>query len=179
MSIDHIKARIPEYAKDLRLNFGSVLTTQGAPGLSQDQIWGVALASALASRNESFAADLGELLTEYADVSVIRAAKTAAAVMGMNNIYYRFVHLSGDETYAGMPARLRMNAIASPGVPKIDFELFSIAVSAVNGCGKCIEAHEKALRREGVSPESIHSAVRIAAVIHAIAATGLENAEAA
>jgi alkyl hydroperoxide reductase subunit D len=91
--------------------------------------------------------------------------------MAMNNIYYRFTHLASDPDYATMPARLRMNVIANPGVEKADFELWSLAVSAINGCGKCIDAHDQVLRKAGVSREAVQQAVRIAAVIHAVAAT--------
>ena len=91
--------------------------------------------------------------------------------MGMNNVYYRFLHLVGDDEYARMPARLRMNVMAKPGIDQADFELYSLAVSAVNGCGKCIESHEQTLRRHGIGREAVQSVARIAAVIHAVAAT--------
>jgi alkyl hydroperoxide reductase subunit D len=94
---------------------------------------------------------------------------TAAALMGMNNIYYRFLHLVEDAEYSGMPARLRMNAIANPGIPTADFELLSLAVSAINGCGLCITSHERQLRKHEVSRVAIQSAVRIAAVVHGVA----------
>jgi len=110
------------------------------------------------------------------DAAQIDGAKAAAAIMAMNNIYYRFVHLVGDADYQTMPARLRMNVIGSPGIDKIDFEIYSLAVSAVNGCGLCIEAHEKQLRKHQVSREAIQSAIRIAAVVHAVAVT-LEAAQ--
>jgi len=168
--LDTIRDRIPDYARDLSLNISSVLTPQGAPGLSQAQIYGTALASALGSRNPGFAAGLEDALRDDMTPELINGARPAAAIMGMNNIYYRFVHLVGDGDYARMPARLRMNVIRDPGVSKTDFELFSLAVSAVNGCGLCISSHAKALEAEGVSPEGIQSAVRIAAVIHAVAA---------
>ena len=83
--------------------------------------------------------------------------------MGMNNIYYRFLHLVEDGEYQTMPARLRMNVIANHGIDKLDFELISLAVSAVNGCGLCVTSHEKKLRSHDVSREAIQSAVRIAA----------------
>ena len=105
------------------------------------------------------------------DSAAYKAAKAAAAIMGMNNVYYRFLHLVEDEEYSRLPAKLRMNVIANPGAPKEDFELWSLAVSAVNGCGKCITAHEKVLRDAGVSREQIQAAVRIAAVVHAVAVT--------
>jgi len=89
--------------------------------------------------------------------------------MGMNNVYYRFLHLVEDAEYSTLPARLRMNVIGNPGIPKLDFELLSLAVSAINACGLCITSHEKKLRADGVSREMIQSAVRIAAVVHAVA----------
>jgi len=178
MSIDSIKDRIPDYAKDLRLNLGSVLSTQGAPGLSERQVWSIALASAIASRNVAFAREIEALARGSIDDSTLSGAKAAAAIMGMNNIYYRFVHLVEDKEYHSMPARLRMNVLANPGIDKNDFELLSLAVSAVNGCGMCVTAHDKTLRQHEVGREAIQSAVRIASVIHAVAGV-LEYAEAA
>jgi lipoyl-dependent peroxiredoxin subunit D len=106
---------------------------------------------------------------QHLEPAALNGAKAAAAVMGMNNIYYRFVHLSANKDYATMPARLRMNIIGNPGVDKIDFELWSLAVSAINGCGMCIESHERVLLQHGVKSETIQSAVRIAAVMKAVA----------
>ena len=99
--------------------------------------------------------------------------------MGMNNIYYRFLHLVEDAEYAQMPARLRMNVIGNPGIDKLDFELLSLAVSAINGCGMCIVAHEQQLRKHEVSREAIQSAVRIAATIHAVAGVLEQSASSA
>ena len=88
----------------------------------------------------------------------------------MNNVYYRFTHLVGGE-YPGLPAKLRMNVMAKPGVEKADFELWSLAVSAINGCGMCMEAHERVVVQAGLGREQVQAAVRIAAVVHAVAAT--------
>src|SRR5690349_1190947 len=168
-TIDQIRDSLPDYARDLKLNLGSVLTAQGAPGLSEKQIWSIALASAIASRNTGFARDIeAQARAHIVDVE-IEGAKAAAAIMGMNNIYYRFLHLVEDGEYQTMPARLRMNVIANHGIDKLDFELISLAVSAVNGCGLCVTSHEKKLRSHDVSREAIQSAVRIAATIHAVA----------
>jgi alkyl hydroperoxide reductase subunit D len=98
--------------------------------------------------------------------------------MGMNNIYYRFLHLVEEPEYGTLRAGLRMNAMTNPGGDKIDFELASLAVSAVNGCGKCLESHEKTLRKHGLSAQPIQSAARIAAVIHAVA-VAIEQADVA
>jgi alkyl hydroperoxide reductase subunit D len=90
--------------------------------------------------------------------------------MAMNNVYYRFTHLVGGG-YPALPAKLRMNIMAKPGVDKVDFELWSLAVSAINGCGMCMESHEKVVRHGGLSAEQVQTAVRIASVVHAVAAT--------
>ena len=178
MTLDAIRDSLPDYARDLKLNLGAVLAPTGAPGLNEKQIWGVAVASAIASRNVGFARQIETLAAEKLDEAYLTAARAAAAVMGMNNIYYRFLHLVEDAEYAQMPARLRMNVIGNPGIDKLDFELLSLAVSAVNGCGMCIVAHEKQLRKHEVSREAIQSAVRIAATVHAVAGV-LEHSAAA
>ena len=98
------------------------------------------------------------------------AAKSAAAVMGMNNIYYRFQHLAKNPKYATLPARLRMNVLRNHGIESVDFELWCTAVSAINGCGLCVDSHEQILRGKGMSEESILAAVRLASVIHGLAA---------
>lgn len=169
MTLEDIKARIPEHAKDLKLNLSSVLTVQGSPGLSEGQILATAVASALASRNPAFAREIEALAADRLDEARLTAARSAAAIMAMNNVYYRFTHLVGDEEYRSLPARLRMNVLAKPPGEKTDFELYSLAVSAINGCGMCMAAHEKVLRRAGLSREAVQSAARIASVIHAVA----------
>ena len=169
MSLEQIRESLPDYARDIRLNLSSVLTPQGAPGLTEKQIASIALASAIAARNEEFSRALQDWADGQLDETSIAGARAAAAIMGMNNVYYRFLHLVEDEEYGKLPARLRMNVIANPGIDRLDFELISLAVSAVNGCGLCITSHERKLREEGVSREAVQSAVRIAAVIHAAA----------
>jgi alkyl hydroperoxide reductase subunit D len=167
--LDTIRDQLPDYARDLKLNLGSVLTTQGAPGLSERQIAALALSTAIAARNPALTRAIEAWAQPQLDEAHVNAARAAAAIMGMNNIYYRFLHLVEDGEYQTMPARLRMNIIGNPGIDKLDFELLSLAVSAVNGCGLCVTAHERKLREGSVSRETIQSAVRIASVIHAVA----------
>lgn len=165
MSIDSLKARIPSYAKDIKLNISNVLQ----PGaLTEQQVWGAALASAIATRSAEVIAAVAADARQHLTAEATEAAKTAAAIMAMNNVYYRFSHLTGGD-YLNMPARLRMNAIGNPGVDKVDFELWSLAVSAVNGCGLCLKAHEKEVLGKGASKEAVQDAARIAAVIQAVA----------
>src|SRR5688500_19875372 len=167
MSLQKLRDLLPEYAKDIKLNLG---TLAGEPVLNEKQRAGTFIASALGARNPEVAS---AILAEFAprlDAKELAAAQAAAAVMGMNNVYYRFLHLVENEEYGKLPAKLRMNAIASHGISRADFELWSLAVSAINGCGMCIEAHEKAVRKDGITAEQVQAAVRIAAVVNAAAA---------
>jgi alkyl hydroperoxide reductase subunit D len=167
--IDSLRETIPDFAKDIRLNLGSVLTPEGAPDLTPNQIHGIALASAYTTQN----AELVEVLENQAALILSDAeklaAKSAASIMAMNNIYYRFVHLIGDAEFKSLPAKLRMNVIGQPGIPKADFELYALAVSAINGCGMCMEAHVHEVVKGGVTKLGVQSTIRIAAVIHATA----------
>jgi alkyl hydroperoxide reductase subunit D len=166
MSIDTLKDSIPDFAKDVRLNLTSMASDEA---LAPQAKYGLFLASAIATRNPAVISAMEAVAAEQLTTAAIAAAKSAAAVMAMNNIYYRFVHLASNKEYATMPARLRMNIIANPGVDKTDFELWSLAVSAINGCGACIDAHEKTLHEAGVAAATIQTAVRFAAIIQSVA----------
>jgi len=168
-TLDSIRETLPEYARDLRLNLASVLSPGGAPGLTERQIWGVAMSAAIAARNPDFTRSLEALAASQLDEAYLDGARAAAAIMGMNNIYYRFLHLVEDPEYAQLPARLRMNVIGNPGIDKQDFELMSLAVSAIAGCGTCVASHERTLRKHGLGREAVQSAVRIAATVYAVA----------
>ena len=165
MSIEDLKSALPDYAKDLKLNLGSLMNETV---LTDQQKYGCLLACAHAVGQpevvRSAEAEAGALLSPEA----LNAAKAAAAIMGMNNVYYRAVHLLSDKVYGSLPARLRMNVIANPGVEKADFELYSLAVSAINACGLCLDAHEAELRKRDVTSERIQAALRIAAVVNAV-----------
>ena len=167
MSLDALRNRLPDYAKDQKLNLGSLATE---PVQTEQQRAGTFDVSALASRNPDVIRDILAEFGPKLSPEALTAAKAAASIMGMNNIYYRFTHLVvGD--YNTMPAKLRMNVMAKPGVDKADFELWSLAVSAINGCGMCMEAHEKVVLQHGLSKEQVQAAVRIASVVHATAVT--------
>lgn len=168
MGLDALRAALPEYAKDTRLNLGSVLTASTLP---TQQLWGTALACAVAARNAVVLREIAEEAAGQLKPEAVTAAKAAASIMAMNNVYYRAKHLVGDDGYQALAARLRMQVIARPGVDKVDFELWSLAVSAITGCGVCLESHERTLRAAGLSREAVHEALRIAAVVHAAAVT--------
>ena len=166
MTLDNLLEKIPAYAKDLRVNMQNVLKQAE---LTPQQAWGTAVAAAIASRNaELLEAVLIEARPKLTPVA-LDAARTASSLMGMNNIYYRFLHLASNDKYRSIPARLRMQGIRSHGVEQLDFELWCTAVSAINGCGACVDSHEQVLRNQGVTEETILAAVRIASVIHAVA----------
>lgn len=167
MSIESLRDALPDFARDIKLNLGTVLSPDGAPELTQEQVLGIALASAYATQNrtviDAISAECANVLPE----ENVTAAKAAATIMAMNNVYYRFTHYVSDQEIVGLPAKLRMNVIGNPGISKIDFELYSLAISAINGCGKCMEAHAHELGKAQVAKPSIQSAVRIAAVVNA------------
>ncbi len=166
MSLQELLDSLPSYARDLKLNLPGLLQQTD---LTEQQAWGTLVACAYAARN-------GELLrTAVAEASthlapeVIEAAKTAAAIMGMNNVFYRFQHLIEKDKYSTIPARLRMQGLRSHGINQEDFELWCTAVSAVNGCGKCLVAHERVVLEKGMTEETVLAAVRIASVVHGLA----------
>ncbi|OIV37133.1 alkyl hydroperoxide reductase [Mangrovactinospora gilvigrisea] len=167
MALDELKAALPAYAKDLKLNLGSVI---GNSDLPEQQLWGTVLACAHASRSARVIRELEPEAKTHLSAEAFEAAKAAHAIMQMNNVYYRTVHLLSDDEYGKLRAGLRMNVIGNPGVEKADFELWCLAVSAVNGCGMCLDSHEKVLRQAGADRETVQAAYKIAAVLNAVGA---------
>jgi len=161
-----LESRIPDTAKDLRLNLGSVVRSEN---LTPTQLWGTVLASALATRQADVIRAAHAEASKRLTPEHVAAARTAAALMAMNNVFYRFRHLVEDPEYGNVPARLRMQGMQTHGAPAEDFELWSLAVSAINGCGMCMQSHERKLRAAGASREAVNDAVRIAAVLAAVA----------
>jgi len=169
MTIDQLKDRLPEHARDQRINLGVIAS---ATSLTPQQAWGTALAAATTARNPEVAAAIAADAAAHLSPEAIHAARGAGSIMGMNNVYYRFLHMMGDGSeYAQLPARLRMQIIGKPGVDQIDFELWCLASSAIGGCEACVRSHEKVFRAKGGTKEQVQDAVRIAAVIHAVALT--------
>ncbi|MGO9156266.1 alkyl hydroperoxide reductase [Mycobacterium sp.] len=165
MSIENLKEALPEYAKDLKLNLGSIARSTT---LNEEQLWGTLLASAAATRNTQVLAEIGAEAADNLTAEAYHAALAAASVMGMNNVFYRgreFLEGRYDDLRTG----LRMNVIANPGVEKANFELWSFAVSAINGCSHCVVAHEHTLREAGISREAVLEALRAAAIISGVA----------
>jgi alkyl hydroperoxide reductase subunit D len=167
MTLQMIQDAIPAFAKDIKLNFSSLLNSD-LP-LTEQQFWGVMLASAMSSKNSVLTHAVTLQAQEKLSNEAFSAAKSATALMAMNNIYYRFTHSVSNAEYSKMPANLRMSVMAQPGIDKNDFELFALAISAINGCQFCMDSHEKLLKSKGMSNETIQAAIRVAAIVSATA----------
>ncbi|HET9336196.1 MAG TPA: carboxymuconolactone decarboxylase family protein [Sphingomicrobium sp.] len=165
-SLKEFADTLPDYAKDLRLNLGSILADQL---LGDQRKYGLLLACAHGTGYRSLVAATEAEVANRLSPEAGNAARGAAAVMAMNNVYYRFVHLASNPEYGKLPTKLRMNFIGSHGIEKDDFELFSLAVSVMNGCGMCIDSHERLLQQNGIKAETVQAAARIGAVMKAVA----------
>ena len=166
MSLDALRDTLPPYAHDLSLNLSAL---EADTNLSDQQKWGCFIASAHAVGVGPVIRAVEAAATEAGvSAEAQTAAKAASAIMGMNNVYYRSLHLMKNPEYRTLPARLRMNVVGNPGVDKTDFELWAFAVSAINGCGACLDAHETELKKRGVTNVAIQAALRIASVVNAV-----------
>ncbi|MEW5424198.1 carboxymuconolactone decarboxylase family protein [Amorphus sp. 3PC139-8] len=167
--LDDIRQALPDSARDIRLNLGSMLGNDGLPELSTDQKWGAALASAIAARNLRLTRTIEALAGAQTSAQVLEGARIAASIMAMTNVYYRAMHMAHDAELAGLPAGLRMNGLAKHGIDKADFELFELAASVVKGCESCTRAHVAGAKEHGVTVQTIQAVIRLAAVLHATA----------
>ena len=165
MSIENLKNAVPEFAKDLKLNLGSITRTTE---LDSEQLWGALLASAAATRNPQVLAEIGAEAADNLSAEAYQAALGAASIMGMNNVFYRGRHFL-EGAYDDLRAGLRMNIIGNPGVDKANFELWSFAVSAINGCSACVASHEHVVREAGVSRETVLEALKVASIVAGVA----------
>lgn len=166
-NINELKQSLPDYAKDIKINLSNILAEDQNTELTKNQIIGIALASAFATKDKQVISAIENEAKEILSETEINGVKTAATIMAMNNIYYRFTHLTENKEYAKRPANLRMQGIAGHGINKNDFEMYCLAVSIINGCGMCIDSHEKQLIKAGISENSVHNIARIAAIINA------------
>jgi|SRR5208283_5278845 len=160
-----ITGRIPDYAKDLRLNLEAVLHRSS---LAPAEALGAALAAAFAARS----APLVEALREAPslDAAHVQAALTAAALMGMNNVWYPYVEAASDPELRTVRPELRMNAYATHGgIERKAFEVYALAASIVGKCTFCIQSHARLLRESGLGTQQLKDVGRIAAVVNAVA----------
>ena len=163
--VDQLKDGLPDYAKDTKLNLDSVLKRNALDPLESQC---VALAAVFATGNSKLWTWISTQIAGSGDVEV-RAAITAASLMAMNNVWYPFVEMTEDEQLKGLPAQLRMNAIASHGgTTKARFEAYSLAASIVGKCHFCVKAHYETLKKEGYSVEQLRDIGRISAVMVAV-----------
>jgi alkyl hydroperoxide reductase subunit D len=163
--VDQVKESIPDHAKDIKLNLDAVINRSG---LDEVDAHACAFAAAIAASNGDLAFEIsmnGPLM----GTDEREAAKTAAALMGMNNVWYPFVEMAEDEAMKGLPAGLRMNAYATyGGVSKKKFEMYALAASIVGKCHFCVKSHYDILKNEGMTTQELMAVGRIAAVIAAI-----------
>jgi lipoyl-dependent peroxiredoxin subunit D len=161
--IDALRETFGDYAKDMKLNLGSIASSDF---LDEEQIWGVSLASAYFLDNPKLIAALtADAKAGGASDAVIDDAKAAAVLMAMNTIYYRFRHLVGKESYSQRAARLRMSYMARPKTSKGTYELMSVAIAALAGCEACVKNHEASILSHGLSEDHVNDAVRIGAIL--------------
>src|SRR6266705_6563358 len=161
--LNSIKELIPDYAKDIRLNIDGTIARSSLEG--NDAV-GVALAAAFAAKSRKII----DIITASGALSPeeSNAALTAAALMGMNNVWYPYVEMAEDADLKGQPAQLRMNAYASNGgVDKRRFEMYALAASIIGKCHFCVKSHFDLLRNEGMSSQQLRDVGRIAAVVNA------------
>jgi alkyl hydroperoxide reductase subunit D len=167
MSLQPILEKLPDYARDLKINLQSVLQQQE---LTAQQTWMTAVACAIASRNKELLDGVVAQATTQVTPETINAGRAAGALMGMNNVFYRFRHfVQGKPEYAQVPARLRMQLIRAHGGDPVDFELACLAASTIKGCEACVSSHEQVVRDKGLNESHVTAAVRIAATVHAVA----------
>ncbi len=162
--LDALLERLPEAAKDLKLNVKAVL---GESSLTPAQTWGTAVACAIAADHPDLQRAITEAARGRVEAAVLDDAVAAASLMGMNNILYRFRHMVPG--YDQIPARLRMQRLGKPASNRVDLELFSLAVSAIHGCETCVRSHEKVVLEGGLSQQQVFDSVRIASVMHGAA----------
>jgi alkyl hydroperoxide reductase subunit D len=161
--VDQIKDTIPDYAKDTRLNIDAVVKRSTLP---QEEAEAVALAAAFATGNSKL---WTWMQSQIADQRESEAAITAASLMAMNNVWYPYVEMAEDESLSGLPAQLRMNAIATHGgTTKARFEAYALSASIVGKCHFCVKAHYETLKKEGYTVEQLRDIGRIASVITAV-----------
>jgi len=163
--VANIKESIPDHSKDIKLNIDAVINRSG---LDLIDAHACALAAAIASGNGELAFEI-QMNGPLMGAEEREAAKTAASLMGQNNVWYPFVEMAGDEGMKGLPAGLRMNAYATHGgVSKKKFEMYSLAASIVGKCHFCVKAHYDTLKKEGMTTQELMAIGRIAAVVNAI-----------
>jgi lipoyl-dependent peroxiredoxin subunit D len=169
MTFATIINQLPIYAHDLKLNLQNILTETGAPGLTLNQIYGIVLAAAYALRDTNLIALCEQEFKTKLTADRINAIKISVSIMAMNNLYYNSLHLNKDPELRDLPINLNMEAMANPGVSRLDFSLYSLVVSAVNSCGPCLNAHSNEVIRQGLNKLGLQSALRIAAVMKSLA----------
>lgn len=166
-SLDFLAEQNARYIKDLKVNISNALAYET---LTEKERWLLTLAVAT---NESKAALRAASLEKAreAGASDAELCETIACVslLNTNNVFYRFRHFTKKEFYETTPAGIKMSIMVNPILGKEFFELLSLAVSALNGCELCVNAHEESLRRLGTTEVRIYEAIRLTSIVKGLA----------
>lgn len=161
--VDSLKESLPEYAKDIKLNLDAVINRSS---FDPDYATALALAAAMQTGNGKLVAFIASGVSDEVEKN---AAMTAGTLMAQNNVWYPYIEMLGDPNVSGLPAQLRMNAIASHGgTTKAKFESYSLIASIIGKCHFCINGHADTLRSEGYTAEQLRDLGRIAATVNAL-----------
>jgi lipoyl-dependent peroxiredoxin subunit D len=168
-TLEDLKNRLDDDTKDLRLNLANVLESGDLEAVER---FAVAYCSALFIQDRELAEAIREQAGDQLSPQAAADCRAAAAIMGMNTVFYRFRHMVGKESYGQRPAGLRMQRMARPATSKKLFEMCSMACAVLAGCEMCIRSHEASLLHEEVTEDRVNQVVRIAAVVQ-----GFSNAK--
>jgi alkyl hydroperoxide reductase subunit D len=161
--VDSLKESLPEYAKDIKLNLDAVINRSS---FDPEYATALALAAAMQTGNGKLVAFIASGVSDEVEKN---AAMTAGTLMAQNNVWYPYIEMLGDPNVSGLPAQLRMNAIASHGgTTKAKFESYSLIASIIGKCHFCINGHADTLRSEGYTAEQLRDLGRIAATVNAL-----------
>ncbi len=167
MSINSLLKRIPEYAQDIKQNLSAIFSAP-LQGLTQEQLCGIALAACYSIKHEHLLNNIRAEAKIYLEDNHFEAAKSAAIIMSMNNIYYAFTQAVENEEIKQLPSALQMDVINNSGIDQTDFEMYMLGVSILNSCDYCINVHTRKLLKKGIELAAINNIGRIVSVLKAV-----------
>ncbi len=152
--------------KDLKINLKKLFFNAEDSPLDAITHQAITLAVSYTLQDQAII-DAAQQHTQDLDQTTQNAVKICATTMAMNNVYYRATHLIHSQSLSQQPAGLRMQGMSMHGIATPLFELMSLAVSAINGCGLCLQSHYKQLQAH-YTDEQIAESLRIASVLHTL-----------
>jgi lipoyl-dependent peroxiredoxin subunit D len=157
-----------KYLRDLKINLGNALQYQT---LSKKESYLLALSVAINEKNKLAIESFTKLaMNEGSTEAEIAETYACVSLLNANNVLYRFRHFTKKEVYQNSPAGIKMSIMMNPVFGKEFFELMSLAVSALNGCELCVNAHEASLLKLGTSENRIFDAIKLTAIVRSFTA---------